>query len=111
MGLIHSLVWIICFLRFSSQFDVSVFNESDSLSPSNKRTIVSAGGVFELVRSYVWVANRDEPLNNYNRTLEISEAKQHSLSGTHLITGSCGQAQVLVQGLRWQSCSVTETLC
>ncbi|CAA7013956.1 unnamed protein product [Microthlaspi erraticum] len=101
MGLIQCLVWLICFLiRVSSESDdVSVLKGWDLLSPSTNRTIVSAGGVFELGffnpdpsrgerwyvgiwyknipeagRRYVWVANRDNPLNNYNGTLGISGA-------------------------------------
>ncbi|CAA7013944.1 unnamed protein product [Microthlaspi erraticum] len=84
-----------CRFRMQTK-DVSVLNAWDSLSPSSNRTLVSSGGVFELGffnpridrwyigiwyreiaevnRSYVWVGNRDNPLNNYNGTLKLSGA-------------------------------------
>ncbi|KAJ4900737.1 Receptor-like serine/threonine-protein kinase SD1-8 [Raphanus sativus] len=73
--------------------DVNILSSTDSLTISSNRTLVSPGGVFELgffkpsslsrwylgiwyktviVKTYVWVANRDNPLSTSVGTLKIS---------------------------------------
>ncbi|XP_010430793.1 PREDICTED: receptor-like serine/threonine-protein kinase SD1-8 [Camelina sativa] len=91
------LTWL-PLLVFSTTLD-NTLSSNGFLSPSNSRTIVSPGQVFELgffklspdsrdgarwylgiwyrdfpTRDYVWVANRNNPLSNPVGTLKISDA-------------------------------------
>nr|AID21691.1 SRKp [Arabidopsis lyrata] len=93
------LVVLILFRRVFS-INVNTFSSSNSLTLFNNRTIVSSSDVFELgffkitssspdddrwylgiwykkipERTYVWVANRDDPLSTSSGTLKISDNK------------------------------------
>ncbi|KAF3520334.1 hypothetical protein DY000_02063144 [Brassica cretica] len=78
---------------FSPAFSINTLSSADSLTISSSRTLVSPGNIFELGffrttsssrwylgmwykklsdRTYVWVANRDNPLSNSIGTLKIS---------------------------------------
>ncbi|CAH8387860.1 unnamed protein product [Eruca vesicaria subsp. sativa] len=78
----------------SSSVSANTFSATESLTISNNKTIVSRNGTFELgfftpgstsrwylgiwykkisTRTYVWVANRDNPLTHPNATLKISD--------------------------------------
>ncbi|ESQ48835.1 hypothetical protein EUTSA_v10022025mg, partial [Eutrema salsugineum] len=85
---------------FSHVFSINTLSSTESLTISSNRTVVSPGDVFELgffkttrsssrdgdrwylgiwykkttERTYVWVANRDNPVSNPNATLKISDA-------------------------------------
>ncbi|CAH8257069.1 unnamed protein product [Arabidopsis lyrata] len=83
---------LILFLAFS--VSANTFSATESLTISSNKTIISPSQIFELgffnpasssrwylgiwykiipIRTYVWVANRDNPLSNSNGTLKISE--------------------------------------
>ncbi|CAH8357659.1 unnamed protein product [Eruca vesicaria subsp. sativa] len=87
------VVFIVLGPATSIAVTVSTLSSSESLTISSNRTLVSPGGVFELgffkpsarsrwylgmwykedvERTYVWVANRDNPLYNSIGTLKIS---------------------------------------
>ncbi|KAJ0256097.1 PAN/Apple domain-containing protein [Hirschfeldia incana] len=80
-------------LLFRPAFSINTLSCTESLTISNIRTLVSPGNVFELgffrttsssrwylgiwykkvsERTYVWVANRDNPLSDSNGTLKIT---------------------------------------
>nr|AAS94113.1 S-locus glycoprotein [Raphanus sativus] len=80
-------------ILFRPAFSINTLSATESLTISNNRTLVSPGNVFELgffrttsnsrwylgiwykklsERTYVWVANRDNPLSNSIGTLKIS---------------------------------------
>nr|AAL17678.1 S-locus glycoprotein [Raphanus sativus] len=82
------------FILFRLAFSINTLSSTESLTISSNRTLVSPGDVFELgffrtnsrwylgiwykklsERTYVWVANRDNPLSNSIGTLKISGNK------------------------------------
>nr|P17840.2 RecName: Full=S-locus-specific glycoprotein S13; Short=SLSG-13; Flags: Precursor [Brassica oleracea]CAA38995.1 S-locus glycoprotein [Brassica oleracea] len=86
------LVFFVLIL-FRPAFSINTLSSTESLTISSNRTLVSPGNVFELgffkttsssrwylgiwykkfpYRTYVWVANRDNPLSNDIGTLKIS---------------------------------------
>nr|AJP61130.1 SRKp [Arabidopsis halleri]CCI61482.1 SRK [Arabidopsis halleri] len=95
----HFYILVIFFLlRSALPINVNTLSSTESLTISSNRTIVSLGDVFELgffnptpssrdgdrwylgiwykeipKRTYVWVANRDNPLSNSTGTLKISD--------------------------------------
>nr|6KYW_A Chain A, Receptor protein kinase SRK8 [Brassica rapa]6KYW_B Chain B, Receptor protein kinase SRK8 [Brassica rapa] len=88
------LVFVVMILfRSALSIYINTLSSTESLTISNNRTLVSPGDVFELgfftpgsssrwylgiwykklsERTYVWVANRDNPLSNSTGTLKIS---------------------------------------
>nr|BAA06286.1 S-locus glycoprotein of Brassica campestris S9-homozygote [Brassica rapa]BAA21131.1 S-locus glycoprotein [Brassica rapa] len=90
----HSYTFLLVFfvmILFRPAFSLSTLSSTESLTISSNRTLVSPGNIFELGffrtnsrwylgmwykklsgRTYVWVANRDNPLSNSIGTLKIS---------------------------------------
>ncbi|KAJ0253852.1 S-locus glycoprotein domain-containing protein [Hirschfeldia incana] len=88
-----SFLLVLILLHPTLSIDVNMLSSTDSLTISSNRTLVSPGGVFELgffkpstlsrwylgiwyrklvEKTYVWVANRDNPLSTSVGTLKIS---------------------------------------
>nr|AAS94115.1 S-locus glycoprotein [Raphanus sativus] len=110
-----SLVFFV-FILFRPAFSINTLSSTESLTISSNRTLVSPGDVFELGfftpgsssrwylgiwykklsdRTYVWVANRDNPLPNSIGTLKISNMNfvllgdsNKSVWSTNLIRGN-----------------------
>nr|AAC60572.1 S-glycoprotein [Brassica rapa subsp. oleifera]prf//2013216A S glycoprotein [Brassica rapa subsp. oleifera] len=92
----HTFSFLLVFfvlILFRPAFSINILSSTESLTISSNRTLVSPGNVFELGfftpgsssrwylgiwyqklpdRTYVWVANRDNPLSNSIGTLKIS---------------------------------------
>ncbi|CAE5963041.1 unnamed protein product [Arabidopsis arenosa] len=89
----HSYIFIILILFLAFSVFANTFSATESLTISSNKTIISPNQIFELgffnpasssrwylgiwfkiipIRTYVWVANRDNPLSSSNGTLKIS---------------------------------------
>lgn len=89
------LVFVVLLVRPAFSVSVNTLSSTQSLTILSNRTLVSPGGVFELgffetvsssrwflgiwykkdpQRTFVWVANRDNPLSNSIGTFKISDA-------------------------------------
>ncbi|CAH8257070.1 unnamed protein product [Arabidopsis lyrata] len=89
----HSYIFIILILFLAFSVSANTFSATESLTLSSNKTIISPNQIFELgffnpasssrwylgiwfkiisKRTYVWVANRDNPLSSSNGTLKIS---------------------------------------
>ncbi|KFK38562.1 hypothetical protein AALP_AA3G129900 [Arabis alpina] len=95
----YNFFFFVVLVLFHHVFSINTLTSTETLTISSNRTIVSPGDIFELgffkttrssrvcdrwylgiwyksipERTYVWIANRDNPLSNSNGTLKISYA-------------------------------------
>nr|prf glycoprotein,S locus specific [Brassica oleracea var. botrytis] len=117
-------------ILFCPAFSINTLSSTESLRISSNRTLVSPGNNFELGffrtnsssrwylgiwykklldRTYVWVANRDNPLSNAIGTLKISGNNLVLLGHTNKSVWSTNLTRGNERLRWWQTFSLMET--